>query len=457
MQVRVAGDSGLLLLGSGLNAPRDSNNRLNERQFRSMVNKFEDWTPQRVEVSVQAGRQKVYQEVRVTAPADAPECGDYPVRDEDRYRCYFTRERTPAAFGAVNSPLVAELPGRLLQDRGEYELVFAEEFTGTYTAWDQDTYADDCDRGLAALDEQQWNYKRKRCPPPAATERGDPCEYLEGGHLHIAVTTHCGGGVSTVVKHFEQVGAGNALERAYLCGYLVLTVIKVWETCVRHLLSLPDDAVLDPHHPNFDARFTNYSETLKQLAIGRNEDDSSLPGLLLVHNAISMIDMATTPEVLEKLVRESQKKGGVSALALGQLGRDAGKWQLPPPDVWNETVAELVVDGSEYEQVLARWFVLHLGPGFELIYYRTLLHGHRNPEKERLFRDAVFSLQPLYRAYLPRLKERFREESARDALEEYLHGIAGTLGFKAALDYGDSLELDPMDPGFGSRLDSTDE
>ena len=117
----------------------------------------------------------------------------------------------------------------------------------------------------------------------------------------------------------------------------------------------------------------------------------------------------------------------------------------------------MVVAGSEYEQVLARWFVLELGPAFELIYYRALLHGHRNPEKERLFRDAVFSLQPLERPYLPRLKERFREESAKDALEEYLRRIAGTLGFKVTLDYGDSLDLDPMDPGFGRRLHSTDE
>lgn len=260
-----------------------------------------------------------------------------------------------------------------------------------------------------------------------------------------------------VVKHFELLGAGNALERAYLCGFLVLTMIKVWEKCVRHLSSQPDDAVLDPHHPGFDARFTNYSETLKRLAIGRNDGDSILPGLQMIHNAISMIDMATTPEVLARLAREGQKKGGFSALALGQVGENCGKWQLPPHDVWNETVAELAVTGTEYEQALARWFVLNLGPGFELIYYKSLLYRPRNPEKERLFRDTVFSLQPLYRAYLPRLKERFQEEAAKDALEEYLHRIAGTLGFKAALDYGGSLELDPMDPGFGRRLDSTDE
>ena len=126
---------------------------------------------------------------------------------------------------------------------------------------------------------------------------------------------------SIVVKYFEQVGAGNVLERAYLCGFLVLIVIKIWETCVRRILSLPDDAVLDPHHPNFAARFANYSETLERLALGRNEGGSILPGLQMIHNAIWMIEMATTPEVLEKLVRESREKGGVSALALGQLGK----------------------------------------------------------------------------------------------------------------------------------------
>ena len=135
---------------------------------------------------MRSGRQKVYQEVRVTAPADAPDCSDYREMNEDRYRCYFTREIIAPAFRVADSPLVAELPGQLLQDREEYALVFAEEFTGTYASFD--TYADDCDRGLAELDPSKWNYPQKIC---RSDPQGAPCEYLESGHLHISRTRQC--------------------------------------------------------------------------------------------------------------------------------------------------------------------------------------------------------------------------------------------------------------------------
>ena len=186
-------EGGLLYLGVDIDAPRRTNGGVNTRKLRRMRHRFHEVSPQRVELSVRAGRQKVYQEVRVTAPADAPECGDYPEMNEDRYRCYFTREAISPAFKEVNSPLVAELPGQLVQDRGEYEVVFAEEFEGTYASFD--TYADNCDRGLAELDENKWLYQRKTCRP---NPQEAPCEYLKGGHLHISGTSQCGGGITSL-------------------------------------------------------------------------------------------------------------------------------------------------------------------------------------------------------------------------------------------------------------------
>ena len=256
-----------------------------------------------------------------------------------------------------------------------------------------------------------------------------------------------------VVRHFETAGVGNALERAYLCGFLALTIVRVWERCVRSILGLDDEAAVDEHHPDFKSRFEKYSETLERLALGRKGDKSQLPGLVFVNNGISMIDLLTTPETIEEVVREAERRGGVSGLPLGRLGHGFGSWELPPRDVWNETVAELTLRGCEYEQALARWFVKELGPGFELNYYKCLLYGDRDKRKERLFREAVFALQPMYRGYFRRLKERFQEEAEEDRLEEYLGRIAGTLGFRAALDYGGSLGLDPMDSGFGQKND----
>ena len=177
-------EDGLLYLGVGLEQAAGP----------SIRSRFEDFPAQRVEVSVQAGRQQVYQEVRVTAPTAAPDCGDYPALSEDRYRCYFTQEITPAAFRVANSPLVDALPGQLVQDRGEYELVFAEEFSGSYVPVDPDTdtdtaaYADTCDRGLVALDDTKWSYRKKDC---RSYVWGPPCAYLEGGHLHASATRYC--------------------------------------------------------------------------------------------------------------------------------------------------------------------------------------------------------------------------------------------------------------------------
>ncbi len=189
VQVRVKEDTGGLILGGDLDLPTSSNGVVRRGPLRQMQSRFEDFPPQRVEVSVQSGQQKVYQEVRVTAPADVPDCRDYPELNEDRYRCYFTRETGREAFKVANSPLVAELPGQLVQDRGEYELVFAEEFNGSYQPYN--TYADNCDRGLAELDQRKWNYRLKLCRSDPQTEP-KPCEYLADGSLHISVTGQCG-------------------------------------------------------------------------------------------------------------------------------------------------------------------------------------------------------------------------------------------------------------------------
>ena len=89
-----------------------------DRSGSGIRSRFEDFPAQRVEVSVQAGQQKVYQEVRVTAPADAPECSDYPEMNEDRYRCYYTREIIAPAFRVANSPLVAGAAGAVIAGPG---------------------------------------------------------------------------------------------------------------------------------------------------------------------------------------------------------------------------------------------------------------------------------------------------------------------------------------------------
>ena len=128
----------------------------------------------------------------MAAPADAPDCSDYPTRNEDRFRCYYTREYEAAAFREPASELIASLPGQLVQDREQYEVVFAEEFTGSYTPAAE--WEDHCDRGLEALDGRKWNYRHKRC---RTDWESLPCQYLEDGHLHVVLKPQCGDGIFT--------------------------------------------------------------------------------------------------------------------------------------------------------------------------------------------------------------------------------------------------------------------
>ena len=191
VSVAVAASGGHLYFAVAIDAQRSGNGRVNSGKATHMKSNFEDFAPRRVEVAVQAGSRKVYQEVVVAAPADAPDCSDYPTRNEDRFRCYYTREYEAAAFREPAPELIASLPGQLVQDREQYEVVFAEEFTGSYTPTAEQH--DKCDRGLAELDKSKWNHRHKLCRRPRQGDpQGAPCEYLEDGHLHIASTGECG-------------------------------------------------------------------------------------------------------------------------------------------------------------------------------------------------------------------------------------------------------------------------
>ena len=129
VSVEVLAELGHLYLGLDIAEFKNRNDTTNRAKSRALGSRSEDFRPQRVEVAVQAGSRKVYQEVVVAAPASAPDCSDYPTRNEDRFRCYYTREYGAAAFREPAPELLAGLPGQLVQDREQYEVVFAEEFT----------------------------------------------------------------------------------------------------------------------------------------------------------------------------------------------------------------------------------------------------------------------------------------------------------------------------------------
>ncbi len=148
------------------------------------------WTSRGVELSASdAGSAlKVYREVEVDPPEAAAEagCEDYGDDTPEAYTCLFLRELLPAgqAAAADEAALRARLP-KLVKDRADYSLVFAEEFNGVPAAAD----ADGCRDGLSTLDPGVWNYYNA-CDD--VDSRGEPCGNVGGGGFTMGMAGACG-------------------------------------------------------------------------------------------------------------------------------------------------------------------------------------------------------------------------------------------------------------------------
>ena len=132
---------------------------------------------------------KVYREVAVEPPPEAAGCEDYGDDTPEAFTCLFLRQLLPAgqAADADERYLRSRLP-RLVQDKSNYRLVFAEEFNGTPPAAD----ANGCKDGLSTLDTAVWNYFNA-CSN--VDSRGESCSNVGSGGYTMAATGTCKPGV----------------------------------------------------------------------------------------------------------------------------------------------------------------------------------------------------------------------------------------------------------------------
>ena len=159
-----------------------------------------DFIRQRVELSVSKGDHKVYREILIEPPKGTPECSDYPDDDVDRYVCMYLGE-TVAPPPAPNAAALAALPGKLVQSKANYELVFAEEFDAN-TGRPQSGY---CEGGLSNLDRDKWNYRENWCERVDAANV--PCENLRDGYYEMSsVLDVCNATAQTVGKYSYKYG-----------------------------------------------------------------------------------------------------------------------------------------------------------------------------------------------------------------------------------------------------------
>ena len=139
---------------------------------------------------------KVYREVLVGPPTAATGCEDYGENNPDAYTCLFLRELLPseAPTGVSESTLRAGLPD-LVQEAGNYSLVFAEEFDGT----PPQANAAGCRDGLSTLDDTAWVYY-DACD--IVDSLGEPCGNVVDGSLVMADSGRCSSGMLGTLASF---------------------------------------------------------------------------------------------------------------------------------------------------------------------------------------------------------------------------------------------------------------
>ncbi len=149
---------------------------------------FGGFASRAVEVSASDGGSplKVYREVVVDPPGEAAGCEDYDGGTPEAFTCLFMRELLPSGQAAAvdEAALRAKLP-KLVQDRANYGLVFAEEFNGTPPLAD----ANGCRDGMSTLDPGVWSYY-DACDD--VDSKGEPCGNVGDGGFTMGVFSSCG-------------------------------------------------------------------------------------------------------------------------------------------------------------------------------------------------------------------------------------------------------------------------
>jgi hypothetical protein len=154
---------------------------------------------------------------------------------------------------------------------------------------------------------------------------------------------------------------------------------------------------------------------------------------------------------LEQIIANAGGIGGLSARVLPASHAHLGHMRTPRPDVWALAIGELLVSGNPDDRKLGLWFLANMAPGSAIHLYEGIVDEEEDVKS--LCRDALCSIEPMYKSYMPRLLERFRETDKEDGLEEYKMHIASYLTGKAIFELGkERISGDPMNPSFFSEV-----
>ncbi len=240
-----------------------------------------------------------------------------------------------------------------------------------------------------------------------------------------------------VGRYFDET-ANYSTARASLCGLLFLSIMRLWETAIQHALALEGIKFSSDSHPTFKKRLDNFVKRFTA------SESSSTPGwYLYIHNAIQIATEMISAEELLKLIDQRGSASALHVRVMPEKYAHLANANSVRPDVGSLTMADLLLSEDPGNRRLGLWFLVDFGyPAARNMYDGTVDEDERIRET---YQKTICSIEPMYKSYMPRLIERFREEDREDNLEEYKLHLCSYLVAKAASKLGDEAQKqDPM-------------
>jgi hypothetical protein len=230
-----------------------------------------------------------------------------------------------------------------------------------------------------------------------------------------------------VIQYFKLEGVDFPMARASLCAMLFLGTIQRWERTLASVLGGGLDAHIS-HHAGFGARFEHFAAEMERAGI-----EDTPPWYIFVYNAIRIATQSMDATAALRLTSEAPLVRSLSARALPASLADRGHHRTGAK-IWWLSIASLLSSSDKWERDLGLWFFLDLCPHAGIALYDGAMADDQGTSE--LFRSVLISLEPMYRNYMPRLRERFRETAQEDALLDYKLNITSFLAARAAVELG---------------------
>ena len=143
---------------------------------------------------------RVFREVLVKPSSRVPDCSDYEAATPQLFKCLTLRELLPDNPPDVTAAVRDALPD-LVQDRANYNLIFAEEFEGEKSL----SPTGDCMTAMATIIDN-FNIRANPCTNRDGATVPVPCEEIENGYYYSAKSRSCGSHISTKGKFAFKYG-----------------------------------------------------------------------------------------------------------------------------------------------------------------------------------------------------------------------------------------------------------